>query len=440
MEKFVINNKNPLKGTLTLGGAKNSGYKLMIATLLSDKPSTITNVTPIGDIELIVNLMESLGAKVETRKQHTFVIDPSGLNSPVVSPIFGASSRASIILAGPLLARFKKAVLPLPGGDKIGSSRDIDRHLDGLRALGAEVKFLDGSVELTTKGLKGATYRFKKPTHTGTENLLIAAVLAEGTTTLQNTALEPEVDDLIELLNNMGAKIHRKRGRTIEIKGVRSLNGAIHKVIPDRNQAVTYALAAILTQGDIILEDAKESHLRFFLDKLDEAGGGYEVGDFGIRFFYKGALKPTNIETQPHPGFMTDWQPLWATFMTQAEGTSTIIEKLYDNRFQFAEVLQQAGADIELYDPQPENPRKYYYFNHSKNSNPLNGMKITGKTNFKPIHVPVWDVRFGATLLLASLIADGTSELTNITHIQRGYYNIHQRLSDLGAGIELVRE
>lgn len=440
MKKFVIANKNPLKGTIQLRGAKNSGYKLMIAAILSDQESRLVNVTPIGDIELITNLLTSLGVTVEHSNDHSFSITPAGINSYQVSPIFGAASRASLILAGPLLARFKKAVLPMPGGDKIGSSRDIDRHVEGLKALGAKVVINGDMVELSCDKLVGARYRFAKPTHTGTENLLIAAVLAEGTTILENTALEPEVDDLIAFLKSMGAKIKRTEGRTIEITGVSSLHGAIHKVMPDRNQAVTYAIAAILTQGDVIIEDAQPEALKAFLDKLDEINGGYEVGNYGIRFFYKGPLKPTKMETSPHPGFMTDWQPLWATLMTQAEGTSEIVERLYDNRFQYADVLNQAGANIELFDPKPADPEAYYYFNYSEKSNKLTAMHIHGKTNLRAIKVPVWDVRFGATLLLASLIAEGQSELTNIDHIQRGYYQIEDKLAKLGAGITLVEE
>lgn len=438
MQKLVIRGGNPLNGTVTLGGAKNSGYKLMIASTLSNDTSTLTNVTPIGDIELIVSLLKSLGAELTHYNDHQFVIKPKNITSFEVPLIYGAASRASLLLAGPLLARFKKAILPFPGGDRIGSSRDIDRHLEGLESLGVDIKIVDETLVLSTKGLIGGKYRFKKITHGGTENLIICAVLAKGRTVLENCALEPEVDDLIEFLNSMGAKILRKENRVIEIEGVASLHGAVHRIMPDRNQAVTYALAAILTKGDVIIEDIKPNVLRTFLDKLDEAGAGYEIGDFGIRFFSKGIIKPTQIETMPHPGFMSDWQPLWGTFMTQASGESKIIERIYDNRFQYVEVLTQVGAAIETFDPKPDNPNDYYFFNYADKSNRETGIKIAGPTKLQAISVPVWDIRYGATLLLASLIIKDTSELTQIQHIQRGYYKIDEKLRSLGADISLV--
>jgi UDP-N-acetylglucosamine 1-carboxyvinyltransferase len=438
MKKLVIKGGNPLHGTVTLGGAKNSGYKLIIAALLSDEVSTLTNVTPIGDIELIVNLLTSIGVKVTHYNEHCFVIDPKEITSSEVPAIYGSASRASLLLAGPLLARFKQATLPLPGGDRIGTSRDIDRHLEGLETLGVLVKEENGLLILHTEGLVGGTYRFKKVTHGGTENLILCSVLAKGKTILENCALEPEVDDLIEFLNAMGAKIIRKEDRVIEIEGVERLHGTVHRIMPDRNQAVTYALAAILTGGDIIIEDIKSTVLTSFLEKLDQAGGGYEVGEYGIRFFSKGSLKATKIETMPHPGFMSDWQPLWATFMTQAQGRSEIIERIYDNRFQYVDVLNNVGAKITSFDPKPNDPDEYYYFNYSAKSNQNTGIYIEGPTQLQPIAVPVWDIRYGATLLLASLTIKETSELTQIEHIQRGYYKIDERLRSLGADISLV--
>ena len=438
MQKFIINGGRSLRGTVTLGGAKNSGYKLIIASLLSNEASTLTNVTPIGDIELIVNLLSSLNVKIDHYKDHCFTIDPKNMSAYEVPSIYGSASRASLLLAGPLLARFKKAILPLPGGDRIGTSRDIDRHLEGIETLGVEVKLTEQTVELSTEGLVGSRYRFRKITHGGTENLIMCAVLAKGKTVLENCALEPEIDDLIVFLNSMGAKIQRKDNRVIEIEGVDKLNGSIHRVIPDRNQAVTYALAAILTKGEIIIEDIQPELLKTFLEKLDEAGGGYELGSFGIRFFYRGPLSCTKIETTPHPGFMSDWQPLWATFMTQANGESSIIERIYDDRFQYVDVLNQAGAKIERFDPKPANADEYYFFNHSPSSNKLNGITIKGPTPLSPIAVPVWDTRFGATLLLASLIVDARSELTQVHHIQRGYYKIDEKLRSLGADITLI--
>jgi UDP-N-acetylglucosamine 1-carboxyvinyltransferase len=439
-EVFIVEGGNPLRGVILLGGAKNSGFKLMITSLLMQGESTLLNITPIGDVQVVKKIIRSLGGKVTKHGDRSYYIDSTNINSYRIPNRFGEKSRASLLFAGPLLSRFKKAVIPLPGGDHIGSSRDLDRHFDGLKAFGVNIEMKGEIVSLSTKGLKGAHYRFKKPSHTATENLLMTAVLAEGKTVLENVALEPEVDDMIMFLNKAGAKIERKPDRVIEITGVKKLKPVIHKVIPDRNQVVTYAIAAVLTKGDIIIEDANKDHLKTFLDKFAEAGGGYETGEFGIRFFYKQPIKATNVETAPHPGFMTDWQPLWATFMTQAIGESTVVETIYDNRFQYVPILIDAGADIIPFDLNPKNPDNVYSFNIKEDIKyDKQGIKIKGKTVFKPINIDVYDVRFGATLLLVALVANGKSELREIHHIDRGYYDIDKNLILLGAKIKRVK-
>lgn len=439
-EYFIIEGGTPLKGVIDLGGAKNAGFKLMIASLLLQGESTLLNITPIGDIQTTTEIIKALGGKVTKHGNKNYFIDPTNLNAYTIPEELGEQSRASLLFAGPLLARFKKAVLPFPGGDRIGSSRDLDRHFDGLKAFGITIKTKGNLIYLSTNGIKGCYHKLNKPSHTATENLLMTAALAEGKTILENTALEPEVDDMIRFLNKAGARIKRKPNRVIEIIGVKRLKPVIHKVIPDRNQVVTYALAAILTKGDIIIEDADKNHLGAFLEKLDEAGGGYQTGEFGIRFFYKHPIKATQVKTAPHPSFMTDWQPLWATFMTQAEGESTLIETVYDNRFQYVPVLNSIGAHITPFDPHPENPDATYNFNLKENMQyNKQGIKVVGRTRLNPINIDIWDVRFGATLLLVSLITKGKSELREIHHIDRGYDQIDQKLSHLGAKIKRVK-
>jgi UDP-N-acetylglucosamine 1-carboxyvinyltransferase len=438
-EIFIIEGGNPLRGVIILGGAKNAGFKLMIASLLLQGESTLLNITPIGDVQEVKEIIRVLGGKVNKHGDRNYFINPIGISSHLIPNEFGEKSRASLLFAGPLLAKFKKAIIPLPGGDRIGS-RDLDRHFNGLKAFGVDIEIKGNLIYLSTKGLKGAHYRLRKPSHTTTENLLMTAVLAQGKTILENTALEPEVDDMITFLNKAGAKIKRKPNRVIEIDGVRKLKPVIHKVIPDRNQVVTYAIAAALTKGDIIIEDANKDHLEAFLEKFAEAGGGYQTGEFGIRFFYKQPIKATNVATAPHPGFMTDWQPLWATFMTQAEGESTLIEAVYDNRFQYVPILIGAGADILPFDPNPKNPDEVYNFNIKENIKyDKQGIKIKGKKILKPIVIDIWDVRFGATLLLVALIANGKSELREIHHIDRGYYDIDKNLTLLGAKIKRTK-
>lgn len=436
MEKFVITGGKPLKGSVVLGGAKNAGYKLMVASLLADTESVMLNVTSIGDVETVCDIIRFLGGKVESRGRTTYYIDPT-ITSFSIPSHFGQKSRASLLFAGPLLARFKKAIIPLPGGDKIGSSRDLDRHFGGLKAFGVDVVLENEMAHLSTKGLTACHYRFPKPSHTATETLIIAGVLANGTTVLENCGLEPEIDDLIHYLNTCGAKIKRTKDRTIEIQGVTSLKGSIHRVIPDRNQAVTYAIAAIISKGDVIIEDAHPKYLENFLEQLKLANGGYEHGDFGMRFFSKGPLRPTHVITKPHPAFMTDWQPLWTTLMTQANGESTLVETIYDNRFQYVEVLNQMGADITFFDPKPQNPESFYTFNlNPQRIYDKQGIKIKGPSSLHGIDVSVWDVRFGATLLLASLTTEEQTTLRNIYHIDRGYESIDAKLRFLGADIK----
>ena len=441
MDKFIIEGGVPLQGAISLGGAKNAGYKVMIASVLTQDENVFLNVTDIGDVEIVSDIIRFLGGTVERYGEKAYIIHSKNIAKFEIPEYFGEKSRASLLFAGPLLARFKKAVLPYPGGDRIGTSRDIDRHLEGLENFGVTISYKKNFLYLTTNGLKACTYAFRKPSHTATENLLIVATLAEGKTILNNCGLEPEIDDLITYLNKAGAKIKRLPNRVIEVIGVSSLKGCVHKIIPDRNQAITYAIAAIMTKGSILIEDAKEEHLTAFLEKLQEANGGYEIDDYGIRFFYKGPIKPTHIITASHPGFMTDWQPLWATLMTQAEGSSTIIETIYDNRFQYVDVLNQAGAKITYFDPKPKNIKEYYSFNVVEGATyERQGITIEGKTSLNPIDVAVWDVRFGATLLLASLIIKGKSELRNIYHIDRGYDQIDKKMSLLGARIKRCEE
>ncbi|MFH2019063.1 MAG: UDP-N-acetylglucosamine 1-carboxyvinyltransferase, partial [bacterium] len=316
--------------------------------------------------------------------------------------------------------------------------RSIERHLEGFRALGAEISSTTQGLELVAKeGLHGASYTFPKKSHTGTEALLIAAVLASGKTTLINTGLEPEIDDLITFLNSMGAKIKRV-GETIQIEGVPKLHGATHRVMTDRNEAVSYACMAIASKGDIIVENADSAHLKTFLAKLDEVGGRYEISAYGIRFWYDKPLSSASIITAPEPGFMTDWQPLWTTMMTQATGTSEVIEAVHNNRLAFVTQLNQMGAKIELFDPDLESVQSEYQFAWPEKTHNYHAARITGPTPLVGANLTVPDLRGGATLVMAAIIAQGESVISNIEHIDRGYENFDERLRNLSARIERV--
>ena len=438
MSKLIIQGGIPLKGAVRLGGAKNASFKLMIASLLSCYENKLLNFSHIADVELVEKIIKALGVKIYSAGERTIFINAQKINSTVVPKELGIASRASSLFLAPLLARCGQVIVPLPGGDKIGA-RPLDRHFDGLRALGAKIQISDQSITASCQQLIGNTYTFPKPSHTGTETLLMAAVLAKGKTVLKNAALEPEVDDLISFLNKMGSKITRQPGRIIVIEGVTKLQPVIHRVMPDRNEAVSYAIAALITQGDVVLENARAEDLTAFLEKLSAADGGYEVADYGIRFFYKQPLKAVNITTKPHPGFMTDWQPLWAVLATQCQGLSKIVETVFPSRFQFAKDLQLMGAKIDYFQPQVKNREKFYNFNlESDRPENYHGLKITGKTPLVGRQVAVTDIRAGATLALAGLAASGETILTGLEHIDRGYENFSGRLQKLGAKIKRI--
>jgi len=336
-----------------------------------------------------------------------------------------------------LLAKFGKASVPFPGGDKIGA-RPLDRLFDGLAALGAKVEVNGNRIDIKGE-LKGNLYRFNKKSHTGTETMIMAAVKAKGKTVLENAAEETEIDDLIQFLNSMGGRIRRYPGSIIEIDGVDSLHGSVHKIMPDQNQAVSFACAAIATKGDVIVEDANAHDLKAFLEKLEQIGAGYEVGHYGIRFFYKGKLKATDVTTEVHPGFKTDWQPLWVAMMTQAKGVSIVHETVYESRFGYVESLKQMGAHIELFNPQVESPDEIYNFNlNDSKQGQFHAARITGPSQLIAGEFTVKDLRHGATLMVAGLIAKGVTNLHDPENqIDRGYEKLDRRLCSMGARIEM---
>ena len=440
MSKFVITGGTPLHGSVRVGGAKNASYKLMIASLLGQSESRLLNFSRISDVDLVAKIIEYLGCSVNKDGERAISIDPSTIKGHTIDREHGEQGRFSTMFIPVLLHKFGRAQVPAPGGDKIGK-RPLDRHFDGLKALGAKVWFEDGMYKAEAKQLVGTTYKFKKNSHTGTETLIMAASLANGTTILENAAQEPEIDDLIDYLNKMGANIRRRSHRVIEITGVEKMTGAIHKIIPDRNETVSYACAAICTKGDVIIENARHDHLTAFLEKLDEIGAGYEIGDYGIRFFYKGPLRGTDVTTEIEPGFMTDWQPLWATLMTQCEGDSVIHETIMANRFQYVEELEKMGVKIDKYNPELPHPEKTYNFDlENDDSKNKHAIKIHGRAELKPGNFSVWDLRHGATLIMAAMTANGVSTIEGIEHVDRGYENLDGRLRSMGARIERIEE
>mgnify|MGYP000312528265 CR=1 FL=1 len=441
MTSFKIKGGTPLKGAVRLGGAKNASFKLMIAAACGEGESRLLNISKIGDVDVTFKTLEALGVKCTRPGDNTVYILGNGISSDTIPQFAGEKTRASTLFAGLLLNKKGRAIIPQPGGCALGD-RTVERHIEGFRAMGAKVQELESATIITAPddGLHGATYRFPKKTHTGTEAMIIAAVLAHGQTIIENAGLEPEIDDLISYLNKMGGRVSRvKNGETIVIEGVDKLYGATHYVMSDRNEAVSYATMAIATKGDIIIEGAKKQNLEAFLHKLDEVGGRYEVEDYGIRFWYDQPLKATNITTGPEPEFMTDWQPLWTTMMTQAEGESHVIEKVHNNRLSFVKQLNTMGANIETYDPLPTNPAEFYQFNWPERVENPHAAKIIGPT---PLHgmpnLTVPDLRGGATLVMAAIIAKGETIIRGIDQIERGYDSFDERLRALSAQIERI--
>ncbi len=437
---FKVVGGTPLHGSVRIGGAKNASYKILIASLLCKSESRLLNFSHISDVYAVRNIINYLGGEVTQAGERALFVRPENLSSHKIDPDHGEQGRFSTMFIPILVHRLGKAVVPAPGGDKIGK-RPLDRHFDGLKALGIDVRYKDGLFHAEADVIKGTTYRFAKNTHTGTETMIMAAVLAEGKTVLENAAAEHEVDDLIAFLNKCGAKIVRTAPRTITIEGVDSLHGAIHKILPDHNEAVSYACAALATKGDVIIENADPNDMRAFLDVLEAMEAGYEIGDYGIRFYYDGPLQAIDITTAVAPGFKTDWQPLWSTLMTQAEGTSHLHETIMSNRFHYVDDLREMGAKIELYQPEVEDPSKTYNF-YLEDDKPdaKHAIAIHGPTPLKAGSFEVQDLRHGATLITAALAAEGTSYISGAAHVDRGYENLAGRLTSMGADISRVEQ
>jgi UDP-N-acetylglucosamine 1-carboxyvinyltransferase len=440
MKKFVINGNKKLSGDIRISGSKNVATKAVIAACLTKESVILKNVPKISDIEALLEVIESIGGKV-VRKGDTVKITVSEIKNPRVSLAEGARVRTSSMFLAPLLQRCKKAIVPNPEGCRLGA-RPIERHIEGLEKMGAKISYKseDGYYHATANEMLGTTYTFEKNTHTGTETLIMASVMAKGTTVLNNAAEEHEIDDLILLLNKMGAKIERMGKRKIVITGVKKLHGTTHTIVSDSNELVTFAVLSLLSGGNISLKDYNLSNIKVFLDELYKVGGKYEERNGKVRFFYDKRLLPSNITTGIEPGFKTDWQGPWAILMTQAEGNSTIHETIYESRFGYVSELKKMGAKISFYSPKVENPEKVYNFNFEKDVHLKQGIKIKGPQKLHNAIINISDLRAGATVVIAALIARGESVIYGIEHLERGYEDFVNRLKSLGADIKEVED
>ncbi|MCL5438452.1 MAG: UDP-N-acetylglucosamine 1-carboxyvinyltransferase [Patescibacteria group bacterium] len=439
MEKFIIQGGKKLRGTISVSGAKNVALKAIVAACLTDEEIVIENIPLISDLIVMTEILKELGGKIKI-KNHTATINVKNIKTSKISLEEAAYVRTSSMFIVPLLIRTGHALVPNPGGCRIGA-RPIDRVIKGLKLMGVNINYdhKDGFFHAKVKGgLKAINYKFEKNTHTGTETLILAASVARGKSVLENAAQEPEIDELIDLINKMGGNIKRIKPRMIVIQGVKKLHGTKFRISPDRNEVVTLAIASILTGGDIFIKEIKRQGLSEFLDLLKAAGGEFEEKIDGIRFFSTGkALRATNIETTFYPGFMTDWQGPWAVLMTKAKGVSTIHETVYENRFGYVEELKKMGAKIRLYNPKIKNPQEVYNFNLNDDKKGYrHAAKIYGPVNLHNAVVNISDLRAGATLVLAALVAKGQSVVFGIEHLDRGYEKFEQRLKKVGANIE----
>jgi UDP-N-acetylglucosamine 1-carboxyvinyltransferase len=431
MESIKITGGVPLKGEVHVSGAKNAATKELVACLLTSDKVTLMNVPDIGDVSVTIDMLRGLGVSIE-RDGDRVTVNASTLASPEVTEAFSRKNRIPILLFGPLLSRFGTAVIPALGGCKIGA-RPVDFHLTALQQMGADIVCEDGVYRATIEGgrLHGAVIELAYPSVGATENIMLAAVLAKGTTVIRNAAVEPEIKDLAMLLQSMGAIIQQDVDKTWVIEGVESLHGSSHRVIPDRIEAASFAVAGVLTKGDVLIRGAVQDHMISFLNALRRVGGDFEITPEGIRVFRTGDLKPSTVETDVYPGFATDWQQPFLILLTQATGVSIVHETVYESRFGYTEALNAMGANITIHtNCLGAKPCRFSYRNHPHSA------VIVGPTSLKAANIEIPDLRAGFSYLVAALIAEGTSTITGVETINRGYERIVEKLKGLGAEIE----
>ena len=413
MAKIHVTGNGPLRGVVRSAGAKNAALPVIAASLLSEEPLVLSNVPGVKDIDTALQLLELIGCTT-ARGDETLTIDSSGVHSVRAPYDLVKTMRGAILLLGPLLARFGEADVSLPGGCAIGT-RPVNEHIAGLEAMGAEIEIEGGYIKAKCTRLQGAHIALDIPSVTATENLMMAAALAEGTTTLENAALEPEIEDLGKLLIAMGARVSGAGTGTIVIEGVEKLRGASHRVPPDRIETGTFLVAAAATRGAITVLDTNPDFLKMVLTKLEAAGSRIETGPDWIRID-SSDTRPTavHISTAPYPAFPTDMQAQFMALNALADGTATVIENIFENRFMHVAELQRMGADIELQ-------------GHTA--------IVTGRERLQGAPVMATDLRASACLLIAGLAADGETVIDRVYHLDRGYANIVDKLADLGATI-----
>ena len=418
MEEIIrVEQSGPLTGVVRVEGAKNSALKLMAASLLIPGITTLTNVPEIADVSVMAEALTVLGVRVDQPAPHTLTLDATELTSHRAPYEVVAKMRASTAVLGPLVARCGQASVALPGGCNIGS-RKIDMHIAGLEALGAKCTIEHGYIEAQTPhGLRGAEVDLGFPSVGATENLIMAAVLAKGVTTVSNVAREPEIGDLIDFLNTAGAHIEGKNTSSLTIEGVTALTPVTHRVVGDRIEAGTFIVAAGMVGGPLKVEGFDPKHLAILLDKLTQSGARIQHHDDGVTIDAASTIEPVDIQTLPFPGFPTDMQAQMMAYLTQANGSSIVTENVFENRFMFADEIGRMGADIRI---------EGHY------------ARVKGNTRLSGAPVVAPDLRGGAALVLAGLVAEGVTEVGDIYHIDRGYEGFCDKLARVGAPVRRV--
>jgi UDP-N-acetylglucosamine 1-carboxyvinyltransferase len=417
VSKIVVRKSQPLKGTVKINGAKNAVLPVIAATLLANGKSVLKGVPNLRDVHVISDLLRHLGAKVEFNED-VLTVDATNIDTCEAPYELVRKMRASFLVMGPLLARFKSSKISMPGGCAIGT-RPIDLHLKGFKSLGAQIEMDHGFIEAKADKLVGTKLYLDFPSVGATENIMMAAVFAEGTTIIENVAEEPEIVDLANFLNEMGANIKGAGTNTIKIKGVKELKGATHTVIPDRIEAGTYMVAAAITKGDVLVDNVLIDHLKPTIAKLREVGCEVHEMDNSVRVIGPDEIKPTDIKTLPHPGFPTDMQSQFMALLSVSRGTGVVIETVFENRFMNVPELKRMGANIKI----------------EGRSAVVQGVnQLQGST------VNATDLRAGAALILAGLVSEGETIIGDTYHIFRGYVDIDKKLNNLGANIEIIEE
>ena len=418
LDKFIVNGGKRLRGRVTISGAKNAAVAILPAVLLADSPCVIENVPDISDVNAMISALKILGAEVKQLGETTFFIDPTGVNSYIVSKEMAQGMRASSYFLGALLGSMRRAKVAPPGGCEIGL-RPIDQHIKGFEALGARVSIEQGMVVAKAEKLGGCSVYLDVVSVGATVNIMLAAAKARGMTIIENAAREPHIVDLANFLNSMGADIMGAGTSVIKIRGVQHLKGTNYNIIPDQIEAGTYMVAAAATKGDVMICNVTPKHLESITAKLRETGATVEEGDEFVRVRMDSRPDKCNVKTMPHPGFPTDMQPQFATLLSLANGTSIVTEGVWDSRFKYAEQLTFMGADIQV---------------DGKTA------VITGVKSLKGASVKANDLRAGAAMIIAGLVADGTTEIEDIEYIDRGYERVVEKFSSLGADIKRISD